>query len=380
MDEVGLICSRITDDGFIKFKCVGGIDTRVLVSKKVRIGRRLISGVIGAKAIHLQEKEEREQVPKVTDLYIDIGAKDKAEAEKHVSVGDYCVFDSEFVEFGSGFIKAKALDDRLGCACLMSLAEERFAFDLYLVFTVQEEVGLRGARVAAERIRPDAAIVLEGTTCSDVYGTDEKDYSTISGGGAALSIRAVTGKPIKFAGIGEKLDELEVFHPERMASRILGMGDVLSLIEKAEQQIDRKQAEELARKMQENKFDLNDMLDQFAQIKKMGNIKSMLGMLPGVGKQLQDVDIDERQFDRVEAIILSMTPAEREKPDIINPSRKRRIAAGCGMKVEDVNRLLKQYDTMRRMMKQVRGMGKGKKGLRGMGKMPPMPPMGRRGF
>lgn len=188
MDEVGLICSRITDDGFIKFKCVGGIDTRVLVSKKVRIGRRLISGVIGAKAIHLQEKEEREQVPKVTDLYIDIGARDKAEAEKHVSVGDYCVFDSEFVEFGSGFIKAKALDDRLGCACLMSLAEERFAFDLYLVFTVQEEVGLRGARVAAERIRPDAAIVLEGTTCSDVYGTDEKDYSTISGGGAALSI------------------------------------------------------------------------------------------------------------------------------------------------------------------------------------------------
>lgn len=188
MDEVGLICSCITDDGFIKFKCVGGIDTRVLVSKKVRIGRRLISGVIGAKAIHLQEKEEREQVPKVTDLYIDIGAKDKAEAEKHVSVGDYCVFDSEFVEFGSGFIKAKALDDRLGCACLMSLTEERFAFDLYLVFTVQEEVGLRGARVAAERIRPDAAIVLEGTTCSDVYGTDEKDYSTISGGGAALSI------------------------------------------------------------------------------------------------------------------------------------------------------------------------------------------------
>ena len=201
-------------------------------------------------------------------------------------------------------------------------------------------------------------------------------------GGAALSIRAVTGKPIKFAGIGEKLDELEVFHPERMASRILGMGDVLSLIEKAEQQIDRKQAEELARKMQENKFDLNDMLDQFAQIKKMGNIKSMLGMRPGVGKQLQDVDIDERQFDRVEAIILSMTPAEREKPDIINPSRKRRIAAGCGMKVEDVNRLLKQYDTMRQMMKQMRGMGKGKKGLRGMPKMPPMPPMGggRRGF
>ena len=198
-------------------------------------------------------------------------------------------------------------------------------------------------------------------------------------GGAALSIRAVTGKPIKFAGVGEKLDELEVFHPERMASRILGMGDVHSLIEKAEQQIDRKQAEELARKMQENKFDLNDMLDQFAQIKKMGNLKSMLGMLPGIGKQLQDVDIDERQFDRVEAIILSMTPAEREKPDILNPSRKRRIAAGSGMKVEDVNRLIKQYDAMRQMMKQVKGFGKGKKKLRGLPKMPSMPPMPPRG-
>ena len=199
-------------------------------------------------------------------------------------------------------------------------------------------------------------------------------------GGAALSVRAVTGKPIKFAGVGEKLDELEVFHPERMASRILGMGDVLSLIEKAEQQIDAKQAEELARKMQENKFDLNDMLDQFRQIKKMGDLKGMLAMIPGVGKQLKDVDIDEKQFGRVEAIILSMTAKERAKPDIINPSRKRRIAAGCGMKVEDVNRLLKQYESMKQMMKQMTGKnGKGKKRMPQM----PMPPMmggGRRFF
>lgn len=183
-------------------------------------------------------------------------------------------------------------------------------------------------------------------------------------GGAALSVRAVTGKPIKFAGTGEKLEDLEVFHPERMASRILGMGDVMSLIEKAEQQINQKEAEEIARKMQQDKFDLNDMLDQLRQIKKMGDLKSMLGMIPGMGKQIQDVDIDERQFDRVEAIILSMTPAERGKPDIINPSRKRRIAAGCGLKVEDVNRLIKQYDSMRQLMKQVKGMGK--KGGRGI--------------
>ena len=191
-------------------------------------------------------------------------------------------------------------------------------------------------------------------------------------GGAALSVRAVTGKPIKFAGIGEKLDDLEVFHPERMASRILGMGDVMSLIEKAQQQIDEKEAEALARKMQQDKFDFNDLLDQFRQIQKMGDIKGMLSMIPGVGKQLRDVDIDEKQFSRTEAIILSMTKAERAKPELINPSRKRRIAAGCGMKVEDVNRLIKQYESMRQMMKQMKGMGKkggrGLAGLAGMGR------------
>ena len=183
-------------------------------------------------------------------------------------------------------------------------------------------------------------------------------------GGAALSVRAVTGKPIKFAGTGEKLDEFEVFHPARMASRILGMGDVMSLIEKAQQQIDDREAEELAKKLQQDSFDFNDMLDQFRQIQKMGDIKSLLGMIPGMGKQLKDVDIDERQFARVEAIILSMTKKEREKPSIINPSRKRRIAAGSGMRVEDVNRLLKQYESMRQLMKKMKSMGK--KGGRSM--------------
>ena len=195
-------------------------------------------------------------------------------------------------------------------------------------------------------------------------------------GGAALSVRAVTGKPIKFAGMGEKLEDLEVFHPERMASRILGMGDVMSLIEKAEQQIDEQKAEELARKMQENKFDLNDMLDQFRQIQKMGDIKSMLGMIPGMGKQLKDIEIDPRQFARTEAIILSMTPAERTKPDLINPSRKRRIAAGCGQRVEDVNRLLKQYRQMQDMMKQLKKMTKKGGRLHGMPNLPGMPGMG----
>ena len=194
-------------------------------------------------------------------------------------------------------------------------------------------------------------------------------------GGAALSVRAVTGQPIKFAGIGEKLEDLEVFHPDRMASRILGMGDVLSLIEKAEQQIDRKEAEALAKKLQEDKFDFNDMLEQFRQVRKMGDLKGMLSMIPGVGSQIKDLDIDEKQFARVEAVILSMTPAERSKPDILTPSRKRRIAAGCGQKVEDVNRLVKQYESMRQLMKQMKSMGK--KGGRGIPRgMPPMMPRG----
>ncbi len=177
-------------------------------------------------------------------------------------------------------------------------------------------------------------------------------------GGAALSVLAVTGKPIKFQGTGEKLDDLEVFHPARMASRILGMGDVLSLIEKAQDAADEKAAEETARRMLENKFDMNDMLAQFAQIRKMGGASAMLSMLPG-GAKIDPSQVDEKAMDRIEAIIYSMTPAEREKPSIINPKRKRRIAAGSGTRVEDVNRLLKQYEMMQKMMKQMKKSPKG---------------------
>ncbi len=174
-------------------------------------------------------------------------------------------------------------------------------------------------------------------------------------GGAALSARAVTGKPIKFVGVGEKLADLDVFHPDRMASRILGMGDVLSLIEKAEQTIDEKKAAELEARLRENKFDLNDLIDQIEQVRKMGSIKDTLKMLPGIGKKLDDVDIDERQFDRLRALVESMTPQERAKPDIINPSRKKRIAAGSGQTVEDVNKLLAQFKQMQKLFKQLGG-------------------------
>ena len=185
-------------------------------------------------------------------------------------------------------------------------------------------------------------------------------------GGAALSVRAVTGRPIKFAGTGEKLSDLEVFHPDRMASRILGMGDVLTLIEDAQKNLDQKAAQKTAEKLMKNRIDLEDMLDQIRQMKKMGPIQDVLQKMPG-SQQMKDIPIDDRQIDRTEAILLSMTPRERKKPELMNPSRKRRVAAGSGMKVEDVNRLLKQFEQMKKLMKQFK-----KKGLRrrfaGMGR------------
>ncbi len=199
-------------------------------------------------------------------------------------------------------------------------------------------------------------------------------------GGAALSVRAVTGRPIKFVGTGEKLDELEPFYPDRMASRILGMGDVLTLIEKAQSDFDQKKALEMAQKMKANTFDFNDMLEQMQQLKKMGPLSSVMNMIPGVAGKLKDEDAEqgERELKKVEAIILSMTPAEREKPALINPSRKRRIAAGSGTEVSDVNRVLKQNDQMQKLFRSVAGGSKkgGKRrrnpfaGMGGMG-MPP---------
>ncbi|OUN07013.1 signal recognition particle protein [Flavonifractor sp. An92] len=175
-------------------------------------------------------------------------------------------------------------------------------------------------------------------------------------GGAALSIRAVTGKPIKFVGVGEKLDQVEVFHPDRMASRILGMGDVLSLIEKAQESFDAKKAAELEQKLRKNKFTLSDFYDQLVQVKGMGSLSDIAGMLPGMnGKALEGAMVDEKALSRTEAIILSMTPEERENPSILNNSRKKRIAAGSGTQVVDINRLLKQFDLMQQMTRQFSG-------------------------
>ena len=196
-------------------------------------------------------------------------------------------------------------------------------------------------------------------------------------GGAALSVRAVTGKPIKFIGTGEKLDNLETFHPSRMASRILGMGDVLTLIEKAEQQFDMQKAQELAEKLKKNRFTLQDYYDQLVQVKGMGSMDELLGMMPGLNtKALEGATINEKALSRTEAIILSMTPQERENPAILNSSRKKRIAAGCGLQVVDVNRLLKEFGMMQQMTKQMSKLtGKRRKGKFGKlpGGMPGLP-------
>jgi signal recognition particle subunit SRP54 len=184
-------------------------------------------------------------------------------------------------------------------------------------------------------------------------------------GGAALSVRAVTGKPIKYASTGEKLDDFDVFHPDRMASRILGMGDVLSLIEKAEQNLDEKQAAEMEAKLRRAEFTFEDFLDQLKQVRKMGSLSSILGMLPGIPgmKELKNVQVDDSQLDRVEAMIFSMTPQERRHPDVIDGSRRRRIAAGSGTSIQDVNMLLKQYREMQKMLKMFSG-GKMPRGFR----------------
>jgi signal recognition particle subunit SRP54 len=171
-------------------------------------------------------------------------------------------------------------------------------------------------------------------------------------GGAALSVRSVTGRPIVFVGVGEKLDALEDFHPDRMASRILGMGDMLSLIERAEEQLDKEKSAELERKLRQNEFTLDDLLDQIRQIRKLGSMRSILGMLPGIGKQIRDAQIDEGQLDRVQAIILSMTPGERRDPAVIDGSRRKRIASGSGTSVQQVNQVLDQYRQMRKLMRQ----------------------------
>jgi signal recognition particle subunit SRP54 len=220
-------------------------------------------------------------------------------------------------------------------------------------------------------IHPDETLfVVDSMTGQDAVNTakefnDRLDFDGVvltkldgdTRGGAALSIRTVVTKPIKFVGTGEKMEAIDMFHPDRMADRILGMGDIVSLVERAQEQYDEEEARRLQKKIQKNKFDFDDFLKQIEQIKKMGNIKDLASMIPGVGKQLKDVDIDDNAFKSIEAIIKSMTPKERQNPEILNTSRRQRIAKGSGTNIQEVNRLIKQFDQMRKMMRMLTGGG-----------------------
>ena len=271
------------------------------------------------------------------------------------------------------------------------------AYDVVIVDTagrqsIDEELMKQAENIKAAVMPDETLLVVDSMTGQDAVNTaktfnerleiDGVILTKLDGdtrGGAALSIRTVVDKPIKFIGTGEKMEALDVFHPERMADRILGMGDVVSLVERAQEQFDLEEAKRLQKKIAKNKFDFNDFLGQIQQIKKMGNIKDLASMIPGVGKAIKDVDIDDDAFKGIEAIIYSMTPKERSNPEIINQSRKNRIAKGSGTNIQEVNRLIKQFDQMRKMMRMISGhnMGGMAKMAGMMGKMKGMPGMPR---
>ena len=269
------------------------------------------------------------------------------------------------------------------------------AYDVVIIDTagrqsIDEEVMKQAENIKAATNPDETLLVVDSMTGQDAVNTaktfnerleiDGVILTKLDGdtrGGAALSIRTVVDKPIKFIGTGEKMEALDVFHPERMADRILGMGDVVSLVERAQEQFDLEEAKRLQKKIAKNKFDFNDFLGQIQQIKKMGNIKDLASMIPGVGKAIKDVDIDDDAFKGIEAIIYSMTPKERTNPEILNQSRKTRIAKGSGTNIQEVNRLIKQFDQMRKMMKMFSGnnMGNMARMAGMMGKMKGMPGM-----
>ena len=283
---------------------------------------------------------------------------------------------------------------------LNAIAEAKAkAYDVVIIDTagrqsIDEELMKQAENIKAAITPNETLLVVDAMTGQDAVNTakafnerleiDGVILTKLDGdtrGGAALSIRNVVDKPIKFIGTGEKMEALDVFHPERMADRILGMGDVVSLVERAQEQFDLEEAKRLQKKIAKNKFDFNDFLGQIQQIKKMGNIKELAGMIPGVGKAIKDIDIDDNAFKGIEAIIYSMTPKERTNPEILNVSRKQRIAKGSGTNIQEVNRLIKQFEQMRKMMKLLSGnnmanmakmagmMGKGK-GFPGMPGIP----------
>ena len=337
-------------------------------------GKTTLSGKL---AFHLKQKKHRKPLLVACDVYRPAAVEQLRVLAEQIEVPIYMnLTEKDPVKIAQeGIQEAKAK-----------------GYDTVIVDTagrlaVDEELMNEIAAIKAAITPDDTLFVVDAMTGQDAVNTakefnDRLDYEGVvltkldgdTRGGAALSIRTVVDKPIMFVGTGEKMEALDVFHPERMADRILGMGDIVSLVERAQDIFDEEEARKLQHKIQKNKFDFNDFLAQIQQIKKMGNLKDLASMIPGVGKALKDVEIDDNAFKGIEAIILSMTPKERENPEILNKSRRERIAKGSGTKVQDVNRLIKQFDQTRKMMKLVTGANMGKL-MKQMPKMPGMPGM-----
>ncbi len=348
----------------------------ILMSGLQGSGKTTFSGKL---ANMLKQKEHRKPMLVACDVYRPAAIEQLRVVGGQVDVPVYAEDDNknvnEIADHALQEAKAK------GCDVVIIDTAGRLAVDEQMMNEIES---------LKNHVRPDETLfVVDSMTGQDAVNTaktfnDRLDFDGVvltkldgdTRGGAALSIRTVVTKPIKFIGTGEKMEALDVFHPSRMADRILGMGDVVSLVERAQEQFDEEEAKRLEKKIQKNQFDFNDFYNQIQQIKKMGNLKELAGMIPGVGKAIRDIDIDDNAFKGIEAIIQSMTPKERTHPEVLNTSRRRRIAMGSGTSIQEVNRLIKQFDQTRKMMKmvtgsQMKGMMSRMKNMKGAG-MPKM--------
>ena len=343
----------------------------ILMSGLQGSGKTTFSGKL---ALMLKTKKNRRPLLTACDVYRPAAIEQLRVLGEQIDVPVYCELESKNpVEIAQNAIREAKVK---GYDVVIVDTAGRLAIDEQMM---QEIAAIKSAINPSETL-----FVVDSMTGQDAVNTarefnERLDFDGVvltkldgdTRGGAALSIRTVVNKPIKFVGTGEKMEAIDQFHPSRMADRILGMGDIVSLVERAQEQFDEEEAKRLQKKIQKNQFDFNDFLGQIQQIKKMGNIKDLASMIPGVGKAIKDIDIDDDAFKGIEAIIYSMTPKERTNPEILNGSRRQRIAKGSGTSLQEVNRLIKQFDQTRKMMKMVTGGNMAKM----MGKMPKMPNM-----
>ena len=368
-DELALLMGGETAE--INVKGQAGQPAIILMSGLQGSGKTTFSGKL---ALMLKTKKNRRPMLTACDVYRPAAIEQLRVLGEQIGVPVYCELENKNpVEIAQNAIREAKVK---GYDVVIVDTAGRLAIDEQMM---QEIAAIKNAINPSETL-----FVVDSMTGQDAVNTAKEfnerlDFDGVvltkldgdTRGGAALSIRTVVNKPIKFVGTGEKMEAIDQFHPSRMADRILGMGDIVSLVERAQEQFDEEEAKRLQKKIQKNQFDFNDFLGQIQQIKKMGNIKDLAAMIPGVGKAIKDVDIDDDAFKSIEAIIYSMTPKERSNPEILNGSRRNRIAKGSGTDLQEVNRLIKQFDQTRKMMKMITGGNMAKM----MGKMPKMPNM-----